>query len=172
MQQHLPLSEAERQTLTELTIHHPFADCRRRALGLLLLDLGFTPKTAAARLGTTFQSVYNWTHAWRNAGLCGLLGGHQGGRPPKLSTAQTDTLVQLATEQARYLRELDQALHERHPEAPPVNPQTLARALKARGLRVRRTRWSLKKNATPPPLSVPARASPASITPPAPERCD
>ncbi|TCO76843.1 hypothetical protein EV699_12815 [Plasticicumulans lactativorans] len=92
--------------------------------------------------------------------------------PPKLSLAQTDTQVQRATEQARYLRELDQALHERHREAPPVNPQTLARALKARGLRVHRTRWSLKKNATPPLSSAPARASPASITPPAPERCD
>lgn len=172
MKQHLQLNEVERQTLTELTIHHPFADCRRRALGLLLLDLGFTPKSAAARLGTTFQSVYNGTHAWQGEGLCGLLGGHQGGRPPKLSTAQTDTLVRLAGEQACYLRELDQALQERHPEAPPVNPQTLARVLKARGLRFRRTRWSLKKSAMPRPLSATVPSSPPSPPAPAPAPCD
>ncbi|WP_407671779.1 helix-turn-helix domain-containing protein [Paraburkholderia hospita] len=39
----------------------------------------------AEQLGVSVQSVYNWSHAWRDSGVCGLMGGHNGGRPPALS---------------------------------------------------------------------------------------
>ncbi len=53
----LTLSECETETLTQLSINHPWRDARTRAAGLLL--------------GASHQSLYNWRHAWEARGLIG-----------------------------------------------------------------------------------------------------
>jgi hypothetical protein len=50
-----------------------------------MLGRRIKPKAIAEQLGVSVQRVYNWSHAWRDSGVCGLMGGHNGGRPPALS---------------------------------------------------------------------------------------
>jgi hypothetical protein len=73
----LELNEAERFTLQELSLHHRYADFRRRALGVLALVKGHPLPVVADILGVHPQTVYNWLKAWRTLGLMGLLDGHQ-----------------------------------------------------------------------------------------------
>ena len=40
------------------------------------------------------QPLYNWAKAWRTRGLGGLLGGHQGGAPRKLTDPLLDEAAQ------------------------------------------------------------------------------
>jgi transposase len=87
------LSEAEEATLQQLSINHGHRDARTRAAGLLMLARRIKPKVIADRLGVSGQSVYNWSHAWRDSGVCGLMGGHNGGRPPALSDAMIATAL-------------------------------------------------------------------------------
>ncbi|MPW15999.1 helix-turn-helix domain-containing protein, partial [Paraburkholderia sp. CNPSo 3157] len=70
------LSEAEKITLQQLSINHKHRDIRTRAAGLLMLGRKIKPKAIAEQLGVSGQSVYNWSHAWRDSGVCGLTGGH------------------------------------------------------------------------------------------------
>ncbi|WP_259460719.1 helix-turn-helix domain-containing protein [Paraburkholderia sp. BL23I1N1] len=74
------LSEAEELTLQQLSINHRYRDTRTRAAGLLKLGRGIRPQAIAEQFGVSAQSVYNWFHAWRESGICGLMGGHCGGR--------------------------------------------------------------------------------------------
>ncbi|EUC19547.1 helix-turn-helix domain-containing protein [Paraburkholderia hospita] len=50
-----------------------------------MLGRRIKPKVIAVQLGVSVHSVYKWSHAWRDSGVCGLMGGHNGGRPPALS---------------------------------------------------------------------------------------
>jgi transposase len=86
----IEVSEAERLTLQELSRNHPFPDFRRHALGVLALVNGHRPKVVADILRVTAQSVYNWEKRWQTLGLMGLLNGHTGGRPPKLTAELLD----------------------------------------------------------------------------------
>jgi transposase len=61
-------------------------------------------------LGVTQQTVYHWIKAWRTLGL---MDGHQGGAPAKLTAALLDTAEALAT-----LAEIARHVHATHPEAP------------------------------------------------------
>src|ERR1700757_4139019 len=74
------LSGAEEMTLQQLSINHRHRDTRTRAAGLLMLGRRIKPKVIAEQLGVSGQSVYNWSHAWRDSGACGLMGGHNGNR--------------------------------------------------------------------------------------------
>ncbi|HXI90547.1 MAG TPA: helix-turn-helix domain-containing protein [Blastocatellia bacterium] len=62
------LSEAEKITLQQLSINHKHRDIRTRAAGLLMLGRKIKPKAIAEQLGVSGQSVYNWSHAWRDSG--------------------------------------------------------------------------------------------------------
>lgn len=141
------LSESESITLHELAEHHPYPDYRRRALGLLALNKGHSFSTVADILGVTLPTPYNWVKAWRSLGLMGLLNGHQGGAPTKLTEEWLDTAERIARESPCTLAEIERRLREIHPDVPPVHRDTLARQLKKRGLSFTRTRLSLKKNA-------------------------
>lgn len=72
-------------TLQQLSINHRHRDTRTRVAGLLMPGRGIKPKVIAEQLGVSGPSVHNWSHAWRDSGVCGLMGGHNGGRPPALS---------------------------------------------------------------------------------------
>jgi transposase len=145
----IELAEAERRTLEELSRNHPFRDFRLRALGVLALGKGHGLKLVSDILGVTAQSVRNWAKGWRKAGVMGLLNGHKGGRPPKLTPAMLDTAEAVARAEACGLREIARRVKEAHPEAPPFSLDRLAAWLKARGLSWKRTRLSLKKKRCP-----------------------
>lgn len=140
------MTDAERLTLEELGRNHPFRDFRPRALGVLALSKGHGPKVVADILGVTVQTVYNWDRAWRTLGVMGLLNGHQGGRPPKLTAALLDTAEAVARAEPCALCEIAERVKAAHPEAADFSLDRLAAGLKARGLSWKRTRLSLKKN--------------------------
>ncbi|WP_407675321.1 helix-turn-helix domain-containing protein [Paraburkholderia sprentiae] len=77
------LTEAEDQTLQQLSVNHKRCDVRTRAAGVLLLGRRVKLTGIASKLGVGGQSVYNWAHAWREHGVCGLLIGHKGGPSPR-----------------------------------------------------------------------------------------
>jgi transposase len=142
----IELTEVERLTLEELSRNHPFRDFRPRALGVLALSKGHRPRLVAEILGVTFQTVYNWEKGWRTLGLMGLLNGHKGGRPAKLTAALLDTAAAVARAEPCTLREIARRVKEAHPDAPAFSLDRLAVGLKARGLSWKRTRLSLKKS--------------------------
>ncbi len=149
-----PLSEHEIVTLQEMAAHHHYADFRRRALGLLALHRGHKVAHICDLLQVSDQPLYNWAKAYRTRGLVGLLGGHQGGAPRKLTDPLLDEAAQIAGEQALSLGQIAQQLRQRHPDAPSFSLERLSVGLKKRGLSYKRGRKSLKKSAIPANLSA------------------
>ena len=145
MKSTLLLTEPERLTLQQLSLNHPHRDIRTRAAGLLLLAREFKPRQICHELGCSYQSVYNWAHAWRRQGICGLLTGHAGGRPPALSPEMIATAVGVAQQESMTLAKIAQQLEFRHGAPLPCCLYTLSQALKAAGLSYKRSRYSLKK---------------------------
>ena len=141
------LTEAECITFKEVAEHHRFPDFRRRALGMLALAKGHGFSLVAEILNVSPATPYNWLRAWKKQGLMGLLSGHQDGAPAKLTQALIDTAEQIACESPCTLAQIEQRLHEIHPEAPPFSLDRLSAHLKKRGLSFIRTRHTLKKNA-------------------------
>ncbi|TXD12335.1 transposase [Extensimonas vulgaris] len=144
-----PLDEHEMLTLQEMAAHHPYADFRRRALGLLALQRGHKVAHICELLQVSDQPVYNWAKSYRTQGLAGILDGHKGGAPRKLSEEMVDAAVQIAREQALSLGQIAQQLHQRYPDAPSFSLARLSVWLKKRGLSYKRGRRSLKKSAMP-----------------------
>ena len=145
----LNLDEEVRMSLEELAAHHRYKDVRRRARGLLALAKGHGTTVVSDVLGVTSQSVRNWSRWFEERGLDGILVGHKGGRPAKLTAEMLETGKKCACEQPMTLREIAATIRVAHPEAPTFSLDRLAIGLKARGLSFKRTRLALKKNATP-----------------------
>ncbi|MFM0207769.1 helix-turn-helix domain-containing protein [Paraburkholderia sediminicola] len=141
-------SEAEETTLQQLSINHKHRDTRTRAAGLLMLGRRIKPKVIAEQLGVSAQSVYNWSHAWRDSGVCGLMGGHNGGRPPALSDAMITTALEVARTESLTLGQIAQRVQEMRGEALPCRIETLGEALKREGFSFKRNRYTLKKSVT------------------------
>lgn len=142
------LSEAEDQTLQQLSVNHKHRDVRTRAAGVLLLGHGFKLTEIALKLGVSGQSVYNWAHAWREHGVCGLLIGHKGGRPRALSEAMLATAMEVASTESMTLGQIARRLEVVHAEPMPCALETLSVALRRKGFSFKRNRFSLKKSAT------------------------
>lgn len=144
----LSLSPGECETLFQLSINHPWRDARLRAAGLLLLSKGEHPTAIAQQCGVSHQSIYNWRHAWEQTGIVGLISGHAGGRPKKLSDAWLATVCELARSEALTLRGLVQRAEAIHGAAFPLSLDRLGVILRQSGFSFKRTRMSLKKAAT------------------------
>ena len=142
------LSEAEETTLQQLSINHKHRDTRTRAAGLLMLGRRIKPKVIAEQLSVSGQSVYNWSHAWRDSGVCGLMGGHNGGRPRALSDAMIATALDVARTESLTLAQIAQRVQAIHGEPLPCRIETLGEALKHEGFSFKRNRYALKKSAT------------------------
>jgi len=113
----LHLDEEARMILEELAVHHRHEDIRRRALGLLALAQGHGTMVVSDVLGVTSQSVRNWAQWWEEMGLVGILDGHKGGRPAKLTAEMLETGKTVACEQPMTLREIAAGIRAAHPEA-------------------------------------------------------
>lgn len=144
----LSLSSCECETLSQLSINHPWRDARLRGAGLLMLAKGEHPTAIAQQYGVSLQSIYNWRHAWEQVGVAGLIGGHAGGRRKKISDAWLATVCELARNEALTLRGLVQRAEEIHGEPFPLSLDRLGRIMKIHGFSFKRTRMSLKKTAT------------------------
>ncbi|RKE37471.1 transposase [Paraburkholderia sp. BL23I1N1] len=142
------LSEAEELTLQQLSINHRYRDTRTRAAGLLKLGRGIRPQAIAEQFGVSARSVYNWFHAWRGSGICGLMGGHCGGRRPLLSEAQIAVALEIARTEPLTLVRIAQRVEAVLNEPLPCKIETLGEALKRSGFSFKRNRFSLKKSAT------------------------
>jgi transposase len=86
---------------------------------------------------------------WRDSGVCGLMGGHNGGRPFALSEAMVTTAIEAAAAESMTLRRIAQRVEEVHGVPFPCHLDTLSIALKRAGFSYKRGRYSLKKNVTP-----------------------
>ena len=148
-----PLDEHEVATLKEMAARHHHADFRRRALGLLALNRGYKVVQICDMLQVSDQPLYNWAKGWREKGLVGILGGHKGGAPRKLTAQLLDEAAQIASEQSLSLGEIAQQLRQRHPDAPQFSLSRLSVWLRARGWSYKRGRKSLKKSAMPANLN-------------------
>ena len=144
-----PLDEHEIATLQEMAARHHYADFRRRALGLLALHRGHKVAHICDLLQVSDQPLYNWAKGWRDKGLVGILDGHKGGAPRKLTAQLLDQAALIASEQSLSLGEIAQQLRQRCPDAPQFSLSRLSVGLKARGLSYKRGRRSLKKSAMP-----------------------
>ena len=144
-----PLDEHEVATLKEMAARHHHADFRRRALGLLALNRGYKVVQICDMLQVSDQPLYNWAKGWRDKGLVGILDGHKGGAPRKLTAQLLDQAALIASEQSLSLGEIAQQLRQRCPDAPQFSLSRLSVGLKARGLSYKRGRRSLKKSAMP-----------------------
>jgi transposase len=79
----LILSDTERAALVGAAAHERRVRRWRRFQALLLLADGQRPEAAAASLGCSRASVYNWLAAWRVDGLAGVV---EAAHPPPLLT--------------------------------------------------------------------------------------
>ncbi|GGB55458.1 helix-turn-helix domain-containing protein [Oceanisphaera marina] len=139
------LTAEEAITLDEMSKHHPFPDFRRRALALLALNDGTSVVQIAQLFRISDQPVYNWAKGWRTQGLAGILTGHKGGRPPKLTADMLDAAADIARSEPMTLAKLAARLHELYPEAPSFSLDRLSAGLRARNFSFKRTRLSLEK---------------------------
>jgi transposase len=142
----LLLTETELITLDEMGRHHPYADFRFRARGLVSLNAGHKPEMIAQVLGISQQSVYNWAKWWRRYGLVGLLDGHKGGSPAKLTEELVDSAIEIAAAELLTLEGIKQRLQVRHLDAPDFSIDRLSAGLKERKFSfIKRCRLLLKK---------------------------
>lgn len=125
-----------------------------------MLSKGEHPTAIAQQCGVSHQSIYNWRHAWEQTGVVGLISGHAGGRPKKLSQAWLNTVCELARNEALTLRGLVQRAEDIHGAPFPLSLDRLGAILRQSGFSFKRTRMSLKKAVTrndlpPLPPSLP-----------------
>jgi transposase len=142
------LKAVEELTLQQMSINHRHRDTRTRAAGLLMLGRGLKARAIAAQLGVSGQSVYNWSHAWRERGICGLMGAHNGGRHALLTEAQIAVALEIARAEALTPGGIAQRVEAALNEPLPCKIETLGEALRRNGFSFKRNRYALKKSAT------------------------
>ncbi len=132
--------------LESMAQHHHHANFRPRALGLLALHEGESPKNVSKILRMSAQMVYEWASRWRERGILGILGGNIGGPPRKLTHEMLDYAAEVARQEPMTLAKIAVKVKDRFPDARPFSEDRLSAGLRARGLSFKRTRLSLEKN--------------------------
>ena len=125
--------------------------CRERANTLLLLDSGLSADAVAVELKLNVRTVLTTRRSWFRDRLASLPDRVRSGAPRKITDDDLSKLAAAAAAAAEPLsgRQL-LALHVARGGVP-VSLSTLTAALKSAGMVWKRTRHSLKKNATKPP---------------------
>ena len=129
-----PLEAEEIKTLEQLSKFHPYPDFRRRALGLLALNSGCRVVDICEILRVSGQPLYNWAKGWREKGLVGILEGHKGGAPVKLTVKMLDAAAEIARQEPLTLAKIAARITVLFPAAPSFSLDRLSLGLKARGL--------------------------------------
>ena len=122
--------------------HHPNHYTRLRAHSLLLSHQGRCVSDIAAILDVHRQSVASWIHAWKEAGICGLLEKRRPGRPKTLEGEAIDTALKIVKQEPRTLKQALAILEERFGEK--LTLKTLERLCRRAGGRWKRVRKSLQ----------------------------
>jgi transposase len=130
---------------------------RDRAETILLLAAGFSVQAVAEQQGLCREAVRIRRRKWLRFGLSSLPDRPRCGAPAKLNDAQRRQLGQWVETEALSSRELLTRLEREYRVA--IGRTTLRLELKGLGYVWKRTRYSLKKNATP---SVSNRPRPTS----------
>lgn len=142
----LSLDKVEQETLRQLSVNHRYAEIRKRAMALLMLEAGEALVTIEQQLGVSHQSVYNWHANWGTGGIAGLLNvKRHGGRPEKLPALWVEHALELASTGPYSAAQITRRLEEQFGETLPCSLRTLRRVLKDGGMTYKRTRLSLKK---------------------------
>ena len=142
-------------------MHSPQPDkIGKYAAGLPVTALakGYGTTVVSDILNVTSQSVRNWAQWWEVDGIVGILDGHKGGRPAKLTAEMLETGKNCACAQPMTLHEIAAEIRAANPAAQAFSLGRLAIGLKACGMSFKRTRLALKENATPMPS--PEQATP------------
>lgn len=141
----LPLTAKELLELKKIARTHHFPDYRFKARGIIAINAELRPETIAEVLGVSRKTVYNWAKWWREDGFDGLLDGHKGGRPLKLTEELITCAVEIAANKALTLADIKLRMLELHPQAPDFSLDRLEFRLKEHRLSFNRCRLSLKK---------------------------
>ncbi|WP_321900125.1 IS630 family transposase [Paraburkholderia heleia] len=139
------LKVVEELTLQQMSINHRHRDTRTRATGLLMLERGLNVRAIAAQLGASGQSAYDWSHAWRERGICGLMGAHDGGGHALLTDAQIAVALEFAHAEPLTLGGIAQRVEAALNGPLPCKIETLGEALKRNSFSFKRNRYALKK---------------------------
>ncbi|WP_323123668.1 helix-turn-helix domain-containing protein [Burkholderia alba] len=142
------LTEAEEQTLQQLSINHPYQDMRTREAALLMLAGGkLSPMAVGVKLGVSGQSVYNWAHTWPEQGVMELLIkiGDKSGRSRALSDEMIGAVVRMASAEPLTREQITQSREAEFGPLPFEHLDTLSVALKREGFTFKRTCLSFKK---------------------------
>lgn len=123
--------------------------CRERANTLLLLDSGLSADAVAVELKLNVRTVLTTRRSWFRDRLASLPDRVRSGAPRKITDDDLSKLAAAAAAEPLSGRQL-LALHVARGGVP-VSLSTLTAALKSAGMVWKRTRHSLKKNATKPP---------------------
>jgi transposase len=142
----LPLTAKELLELENVARTHHFPDYRFKARGIIAINAELRVETIAEVLGVSKKTVYNWAQWWREDGFDGLLDGHKGGRPVKLTEELIACAVEIATNEALTLAGIKLRMLELHPQTPDFSLDRLAFRLKEHRLSFKRCRLSLKKS--------------------------
>jgi transposase len=141
----LPLTADELMELEKVARTHHFPDYRFKARGIIAINAELKVAAIAKVLGVSRKTIYNWAKWWREDGFDGLLDGHKGGRPVKLTDELIACALEITRNKALTLADIKQRMLELHPEAPDFSLDRLACRLKEHRLKVKRYRAPLKK---------------------------
>jgi len=150
----LQLTPVEIRTLRDMGIFHSHPRTRMRAQAIVRLSQGLTLQQVANEFAVHLNSVEHWRQRWNKEGLAGLYEGHHSGRPPKWNETQQQVLHDLANRQGGTAGALMRRIGQ-NGQRPSVSVYTIKRYLKNAKMRYKRCRYSLKKNGTQTPLTVP-----------------
>ena len=147
------LTEADRQQLQAMLRRNLAVRTYQRVRVVLLLGQRLSCAEVAAQVQWDVRTVGRTRARWIEQGFASLEDMPRCGAPCKLDEASVQRLVQWAKDEPLSMPQLLQ----RHEQAGgvKVGRTTAARTLKRQGLGSKRTRHSLKKSETPPPLNAP-----------------
>lgn len=137
-----PLTEAEREKLTDLFNHHNSPRVRKRAHSILLSDRGFTIPEIVRIYQVDRDTVSHWFDRWQEKRFEGLSDKARSGRPPKLLIEEQKIVIESLEEDPRAIKKAEEKVYRETDKT--VSKWTIKRIAKKAGLRWKRMRKSHK----------------------------
>lgn len=108
-----PLTPVEQEKLEELIKSSPTHRVRQRAHAILLSARGYSIDSLADIFSTHRNTISEWIDAWTSESFQGLSDAPKPGRPPKLSAAEEEYLIETVQNNPRRISEALAALKKR-----------------------------------------------------------